>query len=795
MQDTHAHVTPAGLIPPQESWSFVADEGFHMHVDKAADDTLAFASSVAATLEQTPRWLECKYLYDAKGSALFEAITEQPEYYQTRTEDAILHAHAKAIRQRTGGCTLAELGSGSSSKTQHLLDAWTATESGAYVPMDVSAAALKQACLRLRSRYPSLALEAITATYPRGLPLIRHLSPVTLAFLGSSIGNFNEAELDLFLEMIAANLNEGDFFLLGIDLVKDATVLEASYNDAAGVTAAFTQNLFARMNQELGTEIAPQRVRHVAFYNDAKQRIEIYAEFRDEVNIVLPELGRHFRIAPGERILTEVSRKFEVDEMAASCARFGLTLRELYQDEAKAMAVLLFERQGSARVLDDQRAELGAELQRVRSRTYEIVAPLSEEALVSQPHALLSPIVWDLGHIANFEEQWLVRGFERSIEHIFERHSYGPRHPEGDDAVYDPTRTPRKQRSDLPLPSPQEVMQRLDDLRTKVRAQILAQPLQPLHPLTRDGFVVHMVAQHEAQHQETILQSLQLGTQEAYLPGFHQKPPTRPDNVLRDRMVRVPAGSFLLGTQDRSYAYDNERPQHRVELDSFFIDTAPVTNADYLAFINQGGYQTRAYWSDAGWQWLQEEQAQAPLHWVKRQGQWLVCDFGRLTYLDPERPVVHVSWYEADAYARSQGKRLPTEAEWEKAACWDGARHCKRRFPWGDESPSAAHANLDQSLLGPAAVGSYPHGRSFYGCHQMIGDVWEWTASDFQPYPGFEAFPYADYSEVFFGDQYKVLRGGSWATLAILARGTLRNWDFPQRRQIFAGFRCASDHA
>jgi len=231
-----------------------------------------------------------------------------------------------------------------------------------------------------------------------------------------------------------------------------------------------------------------------------------------------------------------------------------------------------------------------------------------------------------------------------------------------------------------------------------------------------------------------------------------------------------------------------------VELPRYRIDLAPVTNAQYLAFMLDGGYRRRALWTDAGWLWLKETGVRHPARWVLGADErWLERCFGRLAPLALDRPVGHVSWYEAAAYARWAGKRLPTEAEWEKAAAWDLETRVARRYPWGDMPPSENHANLDQRTFAPAAVGAYPRGRSFFGCHQMIGDVWEWTASDFAPYAGFAAFPYREYSEVHFGKGYKVLRGGSWATRPIAIRNTFRNWDLPQRRQIFAGFRCAAD--
>jgi gamma-glutamyl hercynylcysteine S-oxide synthase len=246
-------------------------------------------------------------------------------------------------------------------------------------------------------------------------------------------------------------------------------------------------------------------------------------------------------------------------------------------------------------------------------------------------------------------------------------------------------------------------------------------------------------------------------------------------------MVSIPGGEYTIGTNDRSAAYDNERPRHIVTLAPYRMDVTPVTNGAYLAFIADGGYSRPELWSPAGLQWLAQSRAVAPMYWSVTAS------------IDPTRPVAHVSYYEAEAFARWAGKRLPTEAEWEVAATWDPAIGAARLYPWGDEPPTTALANLDQLGFDTAPVGAYPRNVSPFGCTGMIGDVWEWTSTDFGPYPGFEAFPYREYSEVFFGNEYKILRGGSWATRIPVARSSFRNWDYPVRRQIFSGFRCAAD--
>ena len=428
------------------------------------------------------------------------------------------------------------------------------------------------------------------------------------------------------------------------------------------------------------------------------------------------------------------------------------------------------------------RDALGRALEETRARTLELVQGLAEDLLARTIDPLQSPVLWDLGHIANFEELWLVqRAGGRPA----------PKDPLG--RVYDAFEHPRAERSSLAFLRLDKCLEYMAQVRRRALEVLEAADLLGEDPLLRDGFVHELVIQHERQHQETILQTLQLLEDGSYSPPGRRVPPPVDPTAEVVGMAAVPAGPFLIGDAGEGFAYDNERPQHEVELRAFFIDRAPVTNSRYLAFVEDGGYVRRELWDADGWSWRRQEQVEAPRLWRRAGGEgWSERSYDREEPLDPRRPVVHISWYEADAYARWAGLRLPTEAEWERAAVWDEASGRPRRWPWGDDwRPDAA--NLDGALYAPAPVGSFPSGASPVGCHAMAGDVWEWTASPFQGYPGFTAFPYREYSEVFFGTDYRVLRGGSWATSRRVARPTFRNWDLPQRRQIFAGFRCARD--
>jgi gamma-glutamyl hercynylcysteine S-oxide synthase len=385
------------------------------------------------------------------------------------------------------------------------------------------------------------------------------------------------------------------------------------------------------------------------------------------------------------------------------------------------------------------KAQLAAGLAEARARTLGLLQPVPDADLVRQHSPLMSPLVWDLAHIGFFEELWLLRriGGEPPLLDRGE--------------LYDAFRHGRAERAELPLLTPAEARDYVDRVRERALAVLERTELDPAEPLLRDGYVFAMIAQHEHQHAETVLATLNL--REVEYP--FDEPPPPPPAPLGVSERRVEGGSFSIGTDDRSRAYDNERTQHEVDVPAYWIDTAPVTNGSYLAFVEDGG--------------------EAPEFWDREgDGSWSRTRLGRREPLPLDEPVQHVSWHQADAFARWAGRRLPTEAEWEKAA--QGARL----------------GNLAQRF-GPTPAGSQPESASDWGVEQLLGDVWEWTASDFGPYPGFEAFPYPEYSEVFFDGGYKVLRGGSWATHPAAVRITFRNWDLPVRRQIFAGFRTARD--
>ncbi|GMQ92773.1 MAG: ergothioneine biosynthesis protein EgtB [Acidimicrobiia bacterium] len=432
----------------------------------------------------------------------------------------------------------------------------------------------------------------------------------------------------------------------------------------------------------------------------------------------------------------------------------------------------------------DIKRKLRSSLHTVRDRTFVMTNTVSDEDLVEQFDPLMSPLVWDMGHIANFEEFWLLRELGGREAHDAAR-----------DAMYNPFDNPRWVRGDLPLLDRQEATEYLNEVRHDVDTVLGTTDTVDGPELAKDGFVFAMTIQHEAQHQETILQALNLRSDLTPYELMTTRRIPRQRAVEETERVRIEGGSFAMGTDDRISAYDNERPSHDVHVDTFEIDRFPVTNHRYATFIKEGGYQRSELWSSAGWSWREEVDHEAPQGWhADGEGGWTQLMFGTLRTLDPAEPVIHVSFWEAEALANFEGGRLPTEAEWEKAASFDSDTGNVRKYPWGNDAPTTEHANLGQLGWGPAPIGSYPLGASAYGVEQLLGDVYEWTSSRFLPYPGYSTFPYAEYSEVFFSDEnFRVLRGASWATAPAVARNTFRNWDYRQRRQILAGIRLAWD--
>jgi iron(II)-dependent oxidoreductase len=367
----------------------------------------------------------------------------------------------------------------------------------------------------------------------------------------------------------------------------------------------------------------------------------------------------------------------------------------------------------------DAELALGA-LDEARNATFGLIAHLGDADLERVHSEIMSPLVWDLGHIAAYEDLWIAHR-HGGLELL---------HPELA-ALYDAFETPRAVRGEIEKLGPDAARRYLAEVRERSVAVIAGRG-------AGDGVLCELVTRHEHQHAETMRQTMAIA---GLLAGG--------EGVLAavdgdDRFLTVPAASFQIGSSGEGFAYDNERPRHEVELPAFQIARRPVTNSSWMHFSEGGGYERREWWSREGWAW--KEDYDITRHPAVAEG-------------EEQAPVCHVSWFEADAFARAHEARLPSEAEWERAATWER---------------DGGHSSELGSLAG-------------------AGAVWEWTASHFAGYPGFQAFPYREYSEVFFGDSYRVLRGRSWATHPRVAGVHFRNWDLPERRQIFAGLRLARD--
>jgi gamma-glutamyl hercynylcysteine S-oxide synthase len=415
---------------------------------------------------------------------------------------------------------------------------------------------------------------------------------------------------------------------------------------------------------------------------------------------------------------------------------------------------------------------LAAWVQDARRRTLEQIADLDNEQLLGPRLEILNPLQWEIGHVAWFQERWVLR------------HAYGrpPLRPYAD-ALYDSAAVAHSVRWDLPLPSRQETLRYMAEVEKQVLEQVA------LRPRPDAAYFTLLSVFHEDMHTEAFTYTRQtLGYPAPRQLRCQQGRPAGDEAPWSGDAV-VPGGTFNLGAAPgEPFAFDNEKWAHPVSLRPFAIARSPVTQAEFAAFVEDGAYLRREMWSGAGWAWRERAGATGPLYWRREAGGWMRRDFDRWLALEPHRPAVHVNWYEADAYCRWAGRRLPLEAEWEAAASLADGGEPKRRFPWGESAPTPERANLDGASLGCAAVAAYAAGDSAPGCRQMIGNVWEWTADDFLPYPGFSPDPYKEYSAPWFGD-HKVLRGGCWATRGRLLRNTWRNFYRPDRRDVFAGFR------
>jgi iron(II)-dependent oxidoreductase len=455
--------------------------------------------------------------------------------------------------------------------------------------------------------------------------------------------------------------------------------------------------------------------------------------------------------------------------------------------------------------------ELGTIMREFRARTLALIADLDDRQMIGPRLAIVNPPLWEIGHVAWFQEFWILRHLRKQKPLL-----------ENGDQLYNSTDVAHDTRWELLLPSRTDTLRYIDEVIDRCIERI-----DHATGLSSDEFYFYSLATfHEAMHAEALAYTRQTLCYPAPILN-HQNTDTLGGGGPWPGDVEIPGGSFMVGaTPDFPFVFDNEKWAHEVEVKPFRIARATVTNGEFLAFVKAGGYRKLQFWSADGRSWLETggapqleksfekffnrtmneapevrdftERLDHPVYWRRDgNGRWQQRVYDRYLPLNENLPVVHVSWYEAEAYCNWAGRRLPTEAEWEIAAsaelnsARDGYTDHRRHFPWGNEQPAPKHANLDWCEGGLVEVGAHPAGDSAFGCRQMIGNVWEWIADDFLPYPGFTVDPYKEYSKPWFGT-HKVLRGGCWATSSLLIRNTWRNFYTPDRRDVWAGFRtCA----
>ena len=415
-----------------------------------------------------------------------------------------------------------------------------------------------------------------------------------------------------------------------------------------------------------------------------------------------------------------------------------------------------------------------------RSRTLELVKNLKKDDFVVQTASYMSPPKWHIGHVS-----WIYEAIMSKLDKNYEFHS--KEFSEYLNSYYQQFGVPhdKKLRGITSRPTVDEIFQYFNTINQKVEKFIRSRELsEDEKKLIIIGF------HHECQHQELLVYDLQHLLAEQYLPVRKNKIVKQQEK--QKEFVEINGGLYTMGYNGKNYCYDIELPEHKTYLKNFKMGVFPITNQEYLEFMNDGGYETYKYWLSDGWEKVKSNKWDSPMYWEKVNDEWHVRDFLGIRKINPNEPVSHVSYYEADAYCKWAGKRLPTEAEWEKASCWNEEKQEKTVFPWGNESPSEEKCNLLESYhWGCTEVGTYPNGTSPSGCQQMIGDVWEWTSSEFMGYPGFKS-GFDEYNDKWFTNQ-KVLRGGSFGTPKMSIRGSYRNFFRLDERWLFSGFRCVED--
>jgi dimethylhistidine N-methyltransferase len=726
-------------------------------------------------------------LYEGAGSGLFEQITELSEYYPTRVERAILAEHAIDIVLLSGADKVVELGSGTSEKTGLILDAFYGAERlDAFVALDAAEVSLQSSLEELARRYPRTRVSGVVTDFHvelSGLPL----GPGRLLmFLGGTIGNLEPTERSRLLMRFADVLDDGEHLLLGTDLVKDPGRLIAAYDDAQGITAAFEKNVLDVINANLDADFDPGHFKYVARWNAQDEVVEMGLRSLKAQDVAIPSLGLSIHFDNAEEIRTEISAKFHPEGVTRELALAGFAVVRQWQDSAGDFAVTLARNvkgRASAGRLHETASSDGTSIgspstvmqgyREVRAATEALAAGLSAEDQTIQSMPDVSPTKWHLGHVTWFFEQFALiphrpgyRATEDQYLYLFNSYyeSVGRRHA-------------RVERGLLSRPGVVEInsyRERVDD----EMQLFLDAGLSP-----EVSALVELGLHHEQQHQELILMDIK------HVLGVHPFAPSySPVSTLQALpsqslgWVNHPGGLVEIGADSptdetgamdftRGFVFDNESPRHTVWLEPFAIGDRLVTAGEWLEFMEDGGYRRADLWLSDGWAITQAERRAAPLYWTRGRDGWEVFTLHGRQPLTLNDPVVHVSYYEADAFARWAGARLPTEDEWEAVAA-------------SASPPETMPIALHPRPARPARFKGEPR--------QLFGEAWQWTSSAYLPYPRFEPLKGAvgEYNGKFMVGQH-VLRGSAAITPPGHARVTYRNFFTPGARWPFTGVRLA----
>lgn len=790
------------------------------------------------TRDAKQKSLSCQFFYDAKGSQLFEQITELDEYYLTKAEDSILKEKVSEIVNSFGDSTeeiiITELGSGSSTKTRTILEAFLKRQPNlTYVPIDISDSILTETATDLTGRYPSLNVVANHGLYQQGLQYCSQSfknSRKLVCFLGSSLGNFKRDDAAKFLKEVRQTMTHKDKLLLGLDLKKDKNVLERAYDDSKGVTAAFNMNLLERINNELGGTFDLTKFVHVALYNEQEGRIEMRIRATESQDVFVEALGQTIHFDKDETIHTENSYKYSPLEIDSLATQAGFYIEQMFTDKGKRFSLSILtpipqEQDPTGNILQSILSQQA--VKEVMTSAWKcsdtVFSLITDESFMQRPILLRHPFIFYLGHLAAFANNHIMNNclevqpsVNAYFDEIFER---------GIDpnvvatlSGNDKNETHSKSKSFSLWPSKEEVEKYRQDVRNRILSYLdQAARLTDSDKVMAQKFRAYfMVAEHDLMHAETLLymyhnldRSYKNIPSEVFKNYIIAKSP-----VAKGKMIDIPSGYATIGTNHHSlpWGWDNEFPQHEVLVKDFKMSELPVTNGEFLEFVTSGEYENPSNWTPSDWQWKELANLKFPNTWEMHDGKFFYRTVFDLIPLDEVADwPVYVSQAEATAYAKSKGMRLPTEAEFCRAAYGRRAASetASLKHPWGvvatdkpwgvvskDQEPiKGVHGNFGFWSWAPTPVGYFPSGKSEFGIYELVGNGFEWTSTIFDGLPGFQSFvpKYEGYSKDFFDGEHYVCLGASWATAEPLVRASFRNWYQSHYQYTFTKFRCVSD--